>query len=245
MLVPKRRRGVEILDDPATPPAVRERSLRDVGRSNTLLGGTRAVLAELSRLWPSLGSSSTLLDVGTGLADIPRRARERGARAGVSLWVVGVDEAETLARPAARALDGGVCADARRLPFGDGAIGLVTCSQLLHHFSDDEIPAVLRELDRVARGYVVVSDLRRSWIAAGGFWLLAWVLGFHRVTRHDGTVSVLRGFTAAELAAHVHAATGCQPEVRRHPGYRLTATWRASGSIEADPSAIAGSRAGG
>ncbi|HKH90652.1 MAG TPA: methyltransferase domain-containing protein [Gemmatimonadaceae bacterium] len=245
MFVPKRRRGVEILDDPATPPAVRERSLRDVGRSNTLLGGTRAVLAELARLWPSLGSASTLLDVGTGLADIPQRARELAIRAGVSLWVVGVDEAETLARAAQRALDGSVCADARWLPFGDGAIRVVTCSQLLHHFPDDEIPAVLRELDRVARDHVVVSDLRRSWIAAGGFWLLAWVLGFHRVTRHDGTVSVLRGFTADELAAHVHAAIGRRPEVRRHLGYRLTATWRPSGSSQGDPPAIAGSRAGG
>ena len=235
MLVPKRHRGVEFLDDPTTPPAVRERSLRDVGRSNTLLGGTRAVLAELARLWPSLGPTSTLLDVGTGLADIPHRARERARRAGLTLWTVGVDEAETLARAADRALDDSVCADARRLPFGNAAIGVVTCSQLLHHFPDEEIPVVLRELDRVAGGYVVVSDLRRSWIAACGFWLLSWVLGFHRVTRHDGAVSVLRGFTADELAAHVHLAIGRRPEVRRHLGFRITATWRAHGAPESSP----------
>jgi 2-polyprenyl-3-methyl-5-hydroxy-6-metoxy-1,4-benzoquinol methylase len=234
VLVPKRHRGIELLDDPATPPALRDRSLRDVGRSNTLLGGTRAVLAELARLWPALGPASTLLDVGTGLADIPRTARERARRAGVALWIAGVDEAETLVRAADRALDGSVCADARRLPFGDGSLGIVTCSQLLHHFPDEEIPAVLRELDRVGE-HVVVSDLRRSWIAAGGFWLVSWLLGFHRVTRHDGTVSVLRGFTAEELAAHVHAATGQRPEVRRHLGFRLTATWRPRGARSAVP----------
>ena len=232
MLAPKRHRGVEFLDDPATPPAVRERSLRDVGRSNVLLGGTRAVLAELARLWPSLGGASTLLDVGTGLADIPHRARERAARAELALWTVGVDEAETLARAADRALDASVCADVRRLPFDDASIDVVTCSQLLHHFPDHEIAGVLRELDRVARGFVVVSDLRRSWIAAAGFWIVSWVLGFHRVTRHDGTVSVLRGFTADELAAHVYAAVGRRPEVRRRLGFRLTATWRAGGARE-------------
>ena len=103
----------------------------------------------------------------------------------------------------------------------------MTCSQLLHHFDDGEIPRVLRELDRVARRHVIVSDLRRSWIAAFGFWLVSWPLGFHRVTRHDGVLSVLRGFTSAELSRHVQAATGQQATVRRHLGFRLTASWAA------------------
>ena len=229
MLVPPRRRGVEILDDPATEPALRARSIRDVTRSNTLLGGTRAVLAELSSILREVGGSATLLDVGTGLADIPRRARERARRLGVAVTTIGVDEAESLARASASSLDASACADVRRLPFAAASVDVVTCSQLLHHFEDAEIPDVLRELERVAHGWVVVSDLRRSWIAACGFWLLSWPLGFHRVTRHDGFVSVLRGFTAEELAEHVLAATGRRADVRRHLGYRLTAVWRASG----------------
>lgn len=227
MLVPRRRREREILDDPATDPAVRERSLRDVRRSNTLLGGTRAVLAALSRLLPSLHVETTLLDVGTGLADIPRAARSRAQRRGVTLTTFGVDAAESLLRASDGTLDGSVCADVRRLPFGDASVDVVTCSQLLHHFEDVEIPPVLRELDRVARGHVIVSDLRRNWIAACGFWLVSWPLGFHRVTRHDGCLSVLRGFTAEELSRHVLAATGRRAEVRRHLGFRLTVTWTA------------------
>ena len=194
-------------------------------RSNTLLGGTWAVLSELSRLFPTLGPRASLLDVGTGLADIPHAARERASARGVSLTTFGVDEAETLARVTDRLLDGSVCADARRLPFADSSIDVVTCSQVLHHFADGEIPHVLRELDRVARRRVIVSDLRRSWLAACGFWLVTWPLGFHSVTRHDGFVSVLRGFTPDELFGHVLSATGRRAEVRRHIGFRLTASW--------------------
>lgn len=226
MLVPRRRRGVEILDDPATDPALRLRSIRDVVRSNALLGGTRAVLAELARILSTLGARATLLDVGTGLADIPRRAGTQAERKGVVLTTIGLDEAESLLSAVANDLDGRVRGDVRRLPFADGAIEVVTCSQLLHHFDEAEIPSVLRELDRVASGHVVVSDLRRSWLGACGFWLVSWPLRFHRVTRHDGFVSVLRGFTAEELARHVLAATGRRAEVRRHLGYRITATWR-------------------
>jgi hypothetical protein len=72
---------------------------------------------------------------------------------------------------------------------------------------------------------VIVSDLRRSWIAAAGFWVVSWPLGFHPVTRHDGVVSVLRGFTPRELSRHVQNATGRSAAVRRHLGFRITATW--------------------
>jgi SAM-dependent methyltransferase len=231
VLVPARRRGVEILDDPATVPALRARSLGDVARSNRLLGGARAVLAELARLFPALGASATLLDVGTGLADIPRRARDRARTRGLALHTVGLDEAPSLSAAVKSSLDASLCGDARALPVATASIDVVTCSQLLHHFADDEIAVVLRELDRVSRGWVVVSDLRRSWLAAWGFWLLSWPLGFHRVTRHDGFVSVLRGFTVDELARHVLVATGQRADVRRHLGYRLTATWRSCGAV--------------
>ena len=226
VLVPRRRRGFEHLDDPGTDSALRERSLRDVRRANTLLGGAWAVLAELRRLLPELpGGHATLLDVGTGLADIPVRARRSAARRGVALETFGVDGAETLARLGHALLDGSACADARCLPFADASIDIVICSQVLHHFEDAELGAVLAELSRVARRFVVVSDIRRSWLAAAGFWLMTWPMGFHPVSRHDGLTSVLRGFTSDELTRHVHQATGRTATVRHHPGFRLTATW--------------------
>ena len=228
MLTPRRRRGFEHLDDPATGDALRERSLRDVRLANTLFGGRRAVMRELARLLDTLGNSPTLLDVGTGLADIPLGARELAKARGVALETYGVDYAESLARTSASVLDGSVCADARQLPFANASIDVVTCSQVLHHFEDAEIDTVLRELHRVARHAVIVSDLRRSWIAAGSFWSVTWLLGFHPVSRHDGAMSVLRGFTGRELADHVRSATGSAADIRSHLGYRLTATWMPS-----------------
>ena len=228
MLTPARRRGFEHLDNPDTTPALRERSLRDVRRANVFLGGANAVLAEVRRLLPSLGGSASLLDVGTGLADIPLRARGLASRNGVQLYTIGLDEAASLVALSGAILDGGVCGDARRLPFATASIDLVTCSQVLHHFEDHEIGLVLGEMNRVARRAVIVSDLRRSWFAVGGFWLVTWVLRFHPVSRHDGVVSVLRGFTSDDLAGHVLRSTGWSATIRRHFGYRLTATWSPS-----------------
>ena len=225
VFTPTRRRGFEHLDNPDTDPLLRKRSLRDVRRANTVLGGANAVLAEVRRLLPALGPHVTLLDVGTGLADIPAKARKVAARQGVRLFAVGLDEAGSLAAHSAEVLDASVCGDARVLPFATSSVDVVTCSQVLHHFEDHEIALVLGEMHRVARRAVIVSDLRRSWIAVAGFWLVTWLLGFHPVSRHDGMVSVLRGFTNEDLADHVRRSTGNLANIRRHLGYRLTATW--------------------
>jgi len=225
VLTPVRRRGVEILDDPLVEASVRERSISDVARSNRLLGGLRAALRELRAARSGLAAGATLLDVGTGLADIPARARLEAEAAGIALTTIAVDDAPSLLVAGRARVSGSVCANALALPFPDHSVDVVMCSQLLHHFDDDAAPRLVRELNRVARHAVVVADLRRSWVAAAGFWLVSFPLRFHPVTRHDGVVSVLRGFTGPELECLVTGATGVTPVVRRHPGFRLTARW--------------------
>jgi SAM-dependent methyltransferase len=230
LLTPRRRHGREYLDDPVIGSRVAERSMGDVARSNALFGGAHAVLAELDDLFRLPLSSFSLLDVGTGLGDIPARIRSRAARRGVTVCTMGLDTSEALALAAHDAALPVLRADARRLPIADRAFDVVLCSQLLHHFRGDDGSILLRELDRVARRRVVVSDIRRSWVAAAGIWLASWPLRFHPVSRHDGVVSVLRGFTLEELAAVVRAAVGVTPRVRRHRGFRVTASWSPSAS---------------
>ncbi|HEY2376844.1 MAG TPA: methyltransferase domain-containing protein [Gemmatimonadaceae bacterium] len=225
---------LEILDDPAIDPALRQRSHRDVERSNVLLGGRRAVMLALRPLFDEMararGSTrqtpgATMLDIGTGLADLPWRAREIARRRGVALSTIALDGAFSLIAAARHRVNATVCGDALTLPFADRSVDIVLCSQLLHHFDESRGVQLIAELDRVARRRVVVSDLRRSWLAAAGFTVAAIALGFHPITRHDGRLSVLRGFTEGELGGMVVAATGIQPAIRRRLGYRLTASW--------------------
>jgi ubiquinone/menaquinone biosynthesis C-methylase UbiE len=225
---PARYRGVEILDDPAVDSALRERSISDVVRSNRLLGGTRASLTAVLAAIAELGSPATytLLDVGTGLGDIPDAVARSARRTGVQLVTIGLDEAPGLLRAGRSRLTHVACGGALALPFADRSVDLVTCSQLLHHFERDDAERLIGEMNRVARHAVVVSDLRRSWVAAAGFWLVAFILRFHPVTRHDGVVSVRRGFTPAELRDMIETATGVAPIVRCRLGYRVTARWQ-------------------
>lgn len=226
LLVPARRRGNEILDDPDVDPRVVRRSMDDVALANRLFGNVRAILAELRpELQAARDGRLTMLDVGTGAADIPVQAHHAARRDAVELETIGVDTVLTLALAGKPRLGTSVCADARRLPFTDHSIDVVVCSQLLHHFADGDARALLSELDRVARRRVIVSEIRRSWLAAAGIWLASFALRFHPVSRHDGVVSVMRGFTARELRESVRAATGQSLTVRRRLMFRLTASW--------------------
>ncbi len=203
------------------------RSLQDVALANRFFGGRRAILRELRDVLAGARSTTPLrlLDIGTGLGDIPAAATRMAAGLGTPLQTIGLELAPHLAREASHVCAAAVAGDALLLPFADRSVDIVTCSQVLHHFENDGAEALLRECTRVASRAVIIGDLRRSWLAVAGLWTSSFALGFHPVSRHDGVVSILRGFTRHDLGALVERATGHRPLVRHALGWRVTATW--------------------
>ncbi len=224
-LTPSRRRGVEILDNPAVDPELMRRSMRDVERANVMFGGRRAALAELDGILRELPDGATILDVGTGRGDIPAAVKKRAKLLEKEIRTIGIDQSLSLVAEHYPGNDVVLRGNALSLPFHDASIDIVLASQVLHHFPEKSAIAMVREMNRVAIHRVVISDLRRSVMAATGLWVSSFLLGFHPVSRHDGVVSVMRGFLPAELAEIVARATGHRPAVRRRLGFRVTTSW--------------------
>jgi SAM-dependent methyltransferase len=227
-LTPARRRGTEILDDPGADPALSLRSLRDVALANRLFGGRRAVVGEVARLmnaWPT-DRPLSLLDVGTGIGDIPGAVTRAAERRQIASRTIGLELSPAIAKAAGARCTHALAGDAMRLPFADASIDVVTCSQVLHHFDGGDADRLLQECTRVARTAVIIGDLRRSWLAVAGLWSSSFLLGFHPVSRHDGVVSILRGYTRTELATLIARATGCPVMTRGGLGFRVIAVWQ-------------------
>ncbi len=223
--VPARIRGHEILDGVGLDPKLVVRSMRDVARANKFFGGSSAAVAELEPALTKSGGTLTILDVGTGIGDITECARRKARKAGMSVMTFGIDAAEELAHASRARHDAVVCGDALRLPFPDRSFDVVLGSQILHHFDDRCALTFLTELNRVARVRVIVSELRRSWLAVAGLWIGSFPLQFHPVSRHDGVVSIRRGFTSPELEDLVQRAVGRTPKVTYRPLFRITTGW--------------------
>lgn len=222
---PRRRTALEILDRDDVAPAVRARSHRDMTVANALFGGTRAVLAALGDCVASLPRVVSYLDVGTGTGELTRRVERFCARRGIQLQSIALDRDPALAATARAHAQHAICGSALQLPLADASVDVVACHQVAHHFEGAALATLLREMQRVARRQVIVSDLRRSWLAAGGLWLASFPLRFHPVSRHDGVLSILRGFTMTELSQLVYDSCGVRPRVRRRATFRLTAAW--------------------
>jgi len=218
--------GVELLDDPAADPEVVTASLRNIARANRWFGGSAAMRRGLARALRGLspGTTVTLLDLGTGLGDLPRAAVRWAARRGVRLVPVGLERSPVAARLAAAGGVPCVVACAGLTPLRNRSVDVVLVSQVAHHLSDQSAVRLFRECDRVARQAVVVADLRRGRLGPLAFWVGARALRFDPVTVADGMTSIRRGYTPAQLRGLLRAA-GVHATVERRPGYRLVATW--------------------
>lgn len=213
----------ERMDAPDVGAVELERSLADLRGVNRWLGGTRLMIRLTGPLLARAERSPVrLLDVATGSADVPvaivRWCRSRG----IGIRVTATDVHSTTVAAARTATERVEeirvdRADALELPYDQGSFDVVTCATALHHFDDEKAVRVLRELARVSRLGVVVTDLRRSRAGLLGARVLAQTLWRgHILTRHDGPASVRAAFTRAELEALARAAAVTRPRVRTH-----------------------------
>jgi SAM-dependent methyltransferase len=221
----KRAAGqLELMDRPIDAPEELEANLADIEFANRWLGGIAPIRRAVRR-----AGARAILDVGSGSGDVPLALVRDGRRRGIDVRVTCLDHSEAMLAIARRRTGGDaaltfVRGEGERLPFGDAAFDVVTCTLALHHFEPPAARELLREMRRVARITPVVGDLRRSRVAFAGTWLYAHLTTRNRLTRHDAPLSVRRAYVPDEVLTLAREAGWRSPRVVREPFFRMTLT---------------------
>lgn len=205
--------------DPQTYSAI----LADLAQVNALTFAARPTLAFLESVVQP-GHRLKLLDVGFGHGDMLRRIARWGARRGVECELVGIDlnpRSETIARAATPCEMQIVYRTGDFAELAGEGWDVVVSSLVAHHMSRDQLIGFLHFMEREsARGWLV-NDLHRHRLAHFGYPLMARMMGWHRIVREDGTLSIARAFRLGEWAELLAAASVAGAEVRRWFPFRL------------------------
>ncbi len=143
-------------------------------------------------------SELSLLDVGAGSGDLLSMVRSRLTNRKTFLVGAEINAAAAVAIRAAGLF--AVRCDGTGLPFADDSFDHAFSTLTLHHLSDGDAKGLLAEMARVSRGKVFVVDLNRSPAAYYAYRVLSPLI-LQRLTVEDGALSILRSFTAPELAS--------------------------------------------
>jgi ubiquinone/menaquinone biosynthesis C-methylase UbiE len=202
----------------------------ELQRVNRWLGDAKALkdslLKEVERV--NLQSFS-VIDVGAGSGELLRViagwARETKRTAYLTGLELNTRSAEAIADESrAFAEISAVRGDAFQLPFADNTFDYAICSLFTHHFKDDSVERLLRELSRVAARRIFVIDLHRHPVAYYFFTTIGRLFLHNRLIREDGALSILRSFKPKELQRLAQRAGLESSLVERHFPYRLVLT---------------------
>jgi 2-polyprenyl-3-methyl-5-hydroxy-6-metoxy-1,4-benzoquinol methylase len=213
----------ELMDDPSLDEGVYAHVMRDLGKVNTF---TMARLPTLDFLGRALGECKQfrLLDVGYGGGDMLRAIATWAAKRGINAELVGVDlnpRSETAAKAATpttipiRYITGDYA------DMADEGFDFIISSLVAHHMTHAELIAFLRFMEANAKCGWFINDLHRHGFAWLGYPLLAALMRWHPIVRHDGRLSIARSYRPNEWPPLLEEAGVKGARVRRVFPFRL------------------------
>ncbi len=196
---------LERIDTGEYTPEEYERFLKEIRFVNRYTGDRRALKKSLRDEIKGISDLSvSVLDVGAGSGELLRAIAGYTLQNGIKLNLVGLDQnsisaasikSESEKYTQIRSVQG----DALELPFENSSFDFVICSLFTHHLTTDQIVESFSEMNRVASRRLIVIDLHRHPLAYASYKAMCAAFGISELVRHDGSLSILRGFKPAEL----------------------------------------------
>jgi 2-polyprenyl-3-methyl-5-hydroxy-6-metoxy-1,4-benzoquinol methylase len=197
--------AVELMDDFSVGGDLLRDTLDKLDNINKWLGGNQVTVNGIKKIIKTYPKEKpiSILDLGCGSGDMLRQVAAFGLKNGYTFKLIGID-ANAEAIKYAKELS----ADYKQISFLELDIfsdefkeleyDVVLTTLFLHHFKEDQLVELLKQvLDKSSVG-IVVNDLHRHSLAYYLFKLLGLVIK-NDMVKQDGLTSILRGFKRSDL----------------------------------------------
>lgn len=196
----------EKMDDFSMKGEILRDALDKIANINQLLGGNRLTLYGVQKLIRNISKNEiiTILDVGCGNGDMLRKLAEYGYKNNLNFQLIGIDANNFTINHAKQLSENYsnisfLCHDIFEESFRELKYDIVLCTLTLHHFKDNQIINLLNVFYTNSKIGIVINDLHRNAIAYRLFQVICFVFNLNKMSRDDGLISILRGFTKKEL----------------------------------------------
>ena len=208
----------------------RSKNLRELDFLNRVTGGHAISLEGIKKLLTVKSRVYHIVDLGCGSGDLMRFVAEWAKKEGFKIQLTGVDKNADAIRylklksstfPEIQYFTG----DYREF-LNHSRVDIFHCALFCHHLTDEELVELLRHMNTAAELGFVINDLQRNRFAYYGAKMMTTILGGSSLSKHDGPVSVLRGFNKKELKLILKEAGVANYHVLHRPFFRLLAIGR-------------------
>lgn len=219
--------ATELMDDPECNHDALITTYRQFSTINSLITRWKSIYRE--EILPFAAAQNrtvSLLDIGFGGGDIPRKLSEWASEDGINLQVTGIDTDERaygfvqdLSFPDAVTFR---LASSSTLVDEGCTFDFVISNHLIHHLMGQNFFATLEDARKLSTHRVLFNDIERSDIGYLMFNLLSRVVFRSSFITHDGLTSIKRSYTYQELENKVPEGW----KVSRIFPYRLLLSYR-------------------
>jgi 2-polyprenyl-3-methyl-5-hydroxy-6-metoxy-1,4-benzoquinol methylase len=199
----------EIIDDLHFSSPLLIDNLKEMEKINHWLRFNKTLLMGLEKVKKTYALLKlTLADLGCGSGDTLRCINDWASRKNLSVELHGIDGNAFVVEHAKKAsLSYPNIQYLHRNIFRDNSqYDIVTLNNFCHHFTNDELILLLKSLTQQANIAILIHDLHRHFLAYWGFLCLTKFFRFSPITKHDGALSVKRGFVKADLVSLLNKA---------------------------------------
>ncbi len=199
----KRAEEPELMDDFSMGGDELHEALRDLRLLNRIFGASNPTIYGVEQIWILTGRPKhlSLLDVGAGSGDVNRHILRWADKRNIDVTIQLADVTEEACEEARQFFHDEPRVTIRLvdvLDLPEASVDIVTASQFIHHFAGDELHRIVTHMHKASKLGVVINDIHRQWIPWLAVWMVSRVVSTNRYIRHDGPLSVAKGFRATD-----------------------------------------------